>query len=368
MNTPKRTVLYDTHISLNAKMAPFGGYDMPIQYDGIIKEHHETRRNATLFDTCHMGEFRISGASALADLENLLSCPVASLQIGCCRYGFLCNPQGGVIDDQIVYRLAEKEFFMVVNASTQTNDFEWIAAHASPGTSCVNLSDETAKIDLQGPATPRIMQKLVKGPIDAMKYYQFRHDRYRDQPVLISRTGYTGEIGFEIYCPNDLAAPFWNDCMELGAKPAGLGARDTLRLEMGMPLYGHELSEKMNATESGFTRSISNDKTFIGSAAIHAFAAKQSSLVGIELVGRRAARNGDKIIGPAAEQIGVITSGSFSPSLEKALALGYVNRAFAHPGSALRIDTGRQILDGKVVELPFYKAATGRKAMQEFLK
>jgi aminomethyltransferase len=363
----RKTVLTDTHLALGAKMAPFGGYLMPIQYEGIIKEHFYTRQQATIFDTCHMGEFSIKGGSALADLEKVLTCPVGSMQIGQCRYGFICNEAGGVLDDQIIYRMGENEFFMVVNASTQDDDFAWVKSHMSKDVQIENLSAATAKIDLQGPACPRIMQKLVADPIDGMKYFYFRHTTYRGRKVLISRTGYTGEIGFEFYCDNDLATQFWNDCMELGAKPAGLGCRDTLRLEIGMPLYGHELSADRNAAESGLSRSIATDKQFIGSTAVLDKSKTRSLLVGIELQGRRASRNGDTILNDRGEKIGAVTSGSFSPSLEKALALGYVSLPHAAVGTQLKIDTGRQTLDGTVVSLPFYKNATGRGKMAEFL-
>jgi aminomethyltransferase len=361
------TALYETHLSLNAKMAPFGGYLMPIHYEGIIKEHMYARRQAALFDTCHMGEFHIAGSTALCDLENLLSCPVASLPVGQCRYGFLCNEHGGVLDDQIIYRMGETEFFMVVNAATRHGDFQWIAAHVSTDTEFLDLSDETGKIDLQGPDSPVIAAKLFAEPIDGMRYYGFRHNSYRGRKVLVSRTGYTGEIGFEIYCDNDLAALFWNDCMQLGAKPAGLGCRDTLRLEMGLPLYGHELTAEMNAAATGFTRAISHDKRFIGSDRVRDPSQPIMALVGIELHGRRAGRNGDTIVSNDQGEIGFVTSGSFSPSLEKALALGYVRVGNAAPGTPCAIDNGRQQLEGHVVALPFYTKATGRKPLADFL-
>jgi aminomethyltransferase len=354
-------------VALGAKMAPFGGYLMPIQYSGIIKEHTAARRQAAIFDTCHMGEFRISGPSAASDLEQILSCPVASVKIGQCRYGFICNERGGVQDDQILYRMADNEFFMVVNASTEPADFQWIRERLSAGTRIENLSRETAKLDLQGPASVRIMRKLMALPIDTMKYYAWAKNRYRGAEVLISRTGYTGEIGFEIYAGHDLARAFWNDCLEAGALPAGLGCRDTLRLEMGFPLYGHELDENTNAAESGFTRAIDANKKFIGSNVVLDPSKKQRLLMGITVEGRRAARNGDQVLDSNGRPSGVVTSGSFAPSLGCAVALGYVSLADAAAGTRVKIKTERQELEGVVAELPFYKQATGRADISTFL-
>jgi aminomethyltransferase len=363
----KKTVLHDLHIALGAKMAPFGGYEMPIQYSGIMAEHRAAREAAVIFDTCHMGEFRITGANAVDDLELVLSCPVAALKIGQCRYGFICNEKGGVIDDQIVYRMAEKEFFMVVNAATEPSDFDWISRHCTSGTRIENLSAQTAKLDLQGPGSAKIMQKLMALPIDGMKYYTCSKNLYCDSEVLISRTGYTGEIGFEIYCSGDLGRAFWNDCRALGVLPAGLGARDTLRLEMGYPLYGHELDERTNAAESNFVRAIDGSKKFIGSPTVLDPAAKRRLLSGIRLDGRRAARNGDAILDTSGNTAGAVTSGSFSPSLGCAIALGYAALDHSAVGSQVRIQTDRQELTGTIVELPFYKNATGRMDIKKFL-
>jgi aminomethyltransferase len=363
----KKTVLFDLHVALGAKMAEFGGYEMPIQYSGIVAEHRATREAVSIFDTCHMGEFRVNGANAVSDLETILSCPVAALKIGQCRYGFICNENGGVVDDQIVYRIAKEEFFMVVNAATEPADFEWIRRRLSAGTLIENLSARTAKLDLQGPASVKIMKKLMAEPIDGMKYYTWAKNRYNGSEILISRTGYTGEIGFEIYCSNDLGRAFWNDSLNLGALPAGLGARDTLRLEMGYPLYGHELDERTNAAESNFSRAIDASKKFTGSAAVLDPAKKRRLLVGIRLDGRRAARHGDAILDKDGKATGKITSGSFSPSLGYAVALGYVAIENSAAGNLARIQTDRQELAGTIVELPFYKNATGRMDIKKYL-
>jgi len=365
--TLKRTPLYRKHVSLGARMAPFGGFEMPIQYCGIIDEHMAARKHAAVFDTCHMGEFHFRGPAVVEELERIVTCPVASMEIGQCRYGFVCNESGGVIDDQVLYRMDHNDFFMVVNASTQDTDFVWITQHMSSETSRKNLSETTAKIDLQGPASPRIMQRLMQEPIDGMKYYRHRQNNYRGKKVLTSRTGYTGEIGFEIYCEPDLAECFFDDCLECGAKPAGLGARDTLRLEMGMPLYGHELDMQRNPAETGFLRSIDTTKRFIGSPTVLDPSAAREKLVGLMLATRRAARAADRIVDSSSEVVGTVTSGSFSPSLQKAIALGYVKKRFGAPGTALAVDTGRGRLEAVVADLPFWREATARKPIAKFL-
>lgn len=362
----KKTPFYDRHVSLGAQMGPFGGYLMPISYKGILHEHNACRRGAVLFDTCHMGEFLIRGQGALADLENLVSCDVSSLQTGQCRYGLLCNAGGGVMDDLLVYRRGESDFMLVVNAGTQQHDFDWIRAHLSVATLAENISERTAKFDLQGPGSVRIMRQLADQSVDDLRFYHFKPVTCGGREALVSRTGYTGEVGFEVYSEPSLSLELWRRCMELGAEPAGLGARDTLRLEMGMPLYGHELSETRNAAESGFVRAIAQGKKFIGSEAVRDGAKKKSALVGIRLEGRRAARNGDGIFDETGRAVGEVTSGSYAPSLEIAIALGYVENAFSHPGCRLWVKTVRQDIPGVVGELPFYKDATGRKPLSEF--
>jgi aminomethyltransferase len=363
----KKTFFYDTHAALGAKIGAFGGYAMPIQYEGIIKEHFSTRRGASLFDTCHMGEFMIEGTTACADLDAILSCNVSELKIGRCKYGFLCNPAGGVLDDQLIYRLSDTSFFMVVNASTKDADFAWLLQHCSPSTTARNCSEETAKIDIQGPLCVKIVQKLIDEPITYMLYYSFMRATYKGANILISRTGYTGEIGFELYLDASRAKSFWDESMELGAKPAGLGARDTLRLEMGFPLYGHELDERRNAAESGFSRAISPMKKFIGSEAVRDPANVRRILSGISLFDRRAARQGDVIVDARGNVIGAVTSGSYAPSLGHAIAMGYVDREARTAVASVMIRNERYELPGEITEMPFYKNATARKQLTDFI-
>ncbi len=367
MSDDKKTILYDTHIELGAKMAPFGGFIMPIQYTGIVKEHEATRRQATLFDTCHMGEFYVEGNNALADLETLITCPLATLEDGQCRYGMLCNEQGGVIDDLLTYRISATKYMLVVNAGTQDNDYVWVKKHLSADTTIENRSATTAKIDLQGPNSPKIMNQIFEDGINDLRYFRFKFSTYQGKEVILSRTGYTGEVGFEIYCPNEVAVSFWKEAMEHGAICAGLGARDTLRLEIGMPLYGHEMSETRNVAESGFDRSIDCTKQFVGSRIACDPAQKKEKMVGIILDGKRAARAGDTILDDSGEQIGSVTSGSISPSLGTAIALGYVAINQAQAGTKVKLQTARKALEGTISELPIYTEGTARKKMERFL-
>lgn len=255
---------------------------------------------------------------------------------------------------------------MVVNAATEPADFQWLLKNISPETTARNISEFTAKLDLQGPSSPRIFQSFIKEILSDLKYYHFKHIVYRGNKILTSRTGYTGEIGFEIYCSPELALTFWDDCIKAGVQAAGLGCRDTLRLEMGYPLYGHELNDHTNASMSGFTRAISQ-KEFIGSSVVLDKTIPTHTLVGIVLQSRRSSRSGDLIFDNNGLEAGRVTSGSFSPSLECALALGYLRKELSSPGTPIKIKTERGELPGMVSDLPFYKKATCREDIKKFL-
>ena len=379
----KKTVLHEKHLALKAKMASFGGYEMPIQYESVIKEHNSCRSQAAIFDTCHMGVFEIAGGGAVSDLERVLSCDIADIKIGACRYGFICNENGGVIDDQILYRVDDDCFLMVVNASTKEGDFEWIKNHLSKDTKFEDVSGEHAKIDLQGPLAPKIASALLKSQaeshknsgdeqsskkiIEDLKFYNFDYVFYKDEMVMISRTGYTGEIGFEIYGKPEVIAQLWDECIDKGAVPAGLGARDILRLEMGFPLYGHELCLERNAAQSGFSRAVSRKKEFIGSNVVLDSSAAAQLLVGITIEGRRSAKQNDIIVDESGNHIGIITSGAFSPALGCAIALGYVNKEYSIIGTSIKIISGKNEFLGKVSELPFYKNAAARDDIKKYL-
>lgn len=365
MDQLKVTPLYNIHESLGAKMAPFGGYLMPIQYEGILQEHDNCRKGAAIFDTCHMGEFYLSGPTITADLEQLLSNPVASLQIGQCRYGFICNEEGGIIDDQILYRLEENRYMMVVNAATEKSDFTWIKRHISGENSLENRSSQTAKIDIQGPGSAKIVNSLLESPISELLYFRCKENRYQNTTCIVSRTGYTGEIGFEIYLPSENAVDLWQNAVDKGACPAGLGARDTLRLEMGMPLYGHELDEKRSPLETGYSGAI-KEGGFIGAEAIRNRGATKQ-LCGILFEGRQKPREGEELQTPSGNRIGTITSGGFSPSHECGIALAYVEKDFLQEERVVCIKRRKNNLQGILKSLPLYKKATGRKKLAPFL-
>ena len=237
-----RTPLYDVHVALGARMAPFGGWDMPIQYEGILPEHAQTRKHATIFDTCHMGEFDLRGPSAEADLERLLTQKIGTIAIGQCRYGYLLRDDGGVLDDLTCYRRGPDHFWLIVNAGTREDDAAWIRSHLSPGTKFADLTLQTGKLDVQGPASRAEFEKAFGLQLPDLKYFWFADLPIGGVPCTVSRTGYTGEWGYELYYPRAETVRFWKTLTTGTAiQPAGLGARDTLRLEVGYPLYGHEL-------------------------------------------------------------------------------------------------------------------------------
>ncbi len=362
LNTP----LVDYHVALGARMAPFAGWNMPVQYsEGILAEHRHCRTAAALFDICHMGEFRVAGPQAAADLDRILARPVLDQAINTCRYNCLLNEHAGVLDDLIVYRFAEDEFFLVVNAGPRLHDAAWIQERLSPSTSFEDESDAIAKLDLQGPQSAAVLAELGL-PIDRQPaYYRFLTLTLWGLPLLISRTGYTGERGFELYFPAAAAGQVWETILETpGVKPAGLGARDTLRLEMGFPLYGHEMDETITPVEAGFGAMLKLEKPreFIGSEVLRdpVRGRPRRRLFGFRLDSRRAARHGAAIL-VDGKQIGVVTSGAVAPSLDIAVAMGYVDAGFdLKPGDAVGLDAGKTVLSATVASTPFYTAGTAR--------
>jgi aminomethyltransferase len=265
-----------------------------------------------------------------------------------------------------LYRIGEDVFFMVVNASTEETDFEWITSKISKETIAENISAQTAKIDIQGPMSPRICARLLDKPINGLRYYHCMDTSFQGEKILLSRTGYTGEIGFEFYASAKCVERFWDECIALGAEPAGLGARDTLRLEMGYPLYGHELDAATSAAWSGLTKALGN-KSFIGSHALCSPADAAYRLCALLIDGRRAAHTGATITSPHGETVGHITSGSFSPSLGQAIALGYVRRGYHASGTNVIIKTDRGELSAHIATSPLYTKATGRNDIEQYL-
>ena len=363
-----KTPLHQAHIELGARMAPFGGWDMPIQYDGILIEHEQTRARAAIFDICHMGEFDLRGTTAEADLERLLTMNVASIQVGQCRYGYLLRDDGSPIDDLTCYRRAKDHFMLVVNAGTREGDAAWIKSNLSPGTTFTDISPATGKLDIQGPTSREEMERVFGVQLPDLKYFWFADITLLGSPCTLSRTGYTGEWGYELYMPRAESRRFWDALLKKGnIKPAGLGCRDTLRLEVGYPLYGHELGPGQTPVAAARGSFIDTKKEFIGRAACVRDLQNGCPryLAGLKLESRRAARAHDKVMS-GGNVVGEITSGSLAPSLGIAVALAYLDAALCKPGQIVQIPVqGGKSLNATVVELPFYKNGTARRVSTE---
>lgn len=359
-----KTPLFDVHVKLGARIAPFGGWDMPIQYEGILAEHEQTRKRAAIFDICHMGEFEVRGPTAESDLERLLTQNVATIKPGQARYGYLLQEDGGVIDDLTCYRLGPDFFYLVVNAGTRTGDAEWIRANLSPQTEFRDVSDETAKLDIQGPASREEIERVIGTKLPELGYFFSTPFDMLGTRTLLSRTGYTGEFGYEIYFPWNEAVRFWDAFTASGAiRPAGLGARDTLRLEVAYPLYGHELGPERTPVAASRGLFVDMKKVFTGKAACARDLANGCPryLAGLQLESRRAARAHDRIL-HGGREAGEVTSGSLAPSLGFAVALGYLDAGLCEPGTKLEIAVaGGKTLPATVVALPFYREGSARR-------
>ncbi|MFO7957037.1 MAG: glycine cleavage system aminomethyltransferase GcvT [Candidatus Brocadiia bacterium] len=361
-----RTTLFDNHVKLGARMVDFAGWEMPVQYTGILREHRHTRSRVSLFDTCHMSEFIVRGPGAVSALQRALACRVDDLRVGRCRYGFLLNRDGGVIDDLICYRLQPAEYMIVANAGRREADAAALRERIGTKADFADASDETAKIDLQGPAALDALLEVADAAARELPYYGFARMEVGGADALVSRTGYTGELGYELYVAPDEVAGLWEDLLELpDVQPAGLGARDTLRLEMGYPLYGHELDERTTPVEAGLDWALPADNEYFGAEALARRHEKgiERRLVGVRFEGRRAAREGAVLLAED-EEVGRVTSGCFAPSVGAAVALGYVAPGVAEPGRTLAAEVRGSRLPGTVVELPFYRQGTARKKVK----
>jgi aminomethyltransferase len=358
----KNTPLFEEHIALGARMAEFGGWNMPIQYDGILGEHQHTRQRTGLFDICHMGEFELSGPSAATDLENLLTLKISTLAIGQCRYGFMLNEQGGVIDDLTCYRLEDDRYMLVVNAATLDGDADWIRAHLSAETIFTDRSGEFAKLDVQGPSARKDLEAVIGKQIPELGYFKAESFQCLETEMLISRTGYTGELGYELYFSSSEAVRIWRALLaNENIKPVGLGARDTLRLEMGYSLYGHELSTTRTPVSASRGMFIKKEVGFIGRDAVMSELENPTEfLVALEFGNKRAARADDLVFNSADEAVGSITSGSLSPSIGVAVALALVKAECAELGTVLNVEIRGKKFPATVVSLPFYKEGSAR--------
>ncbi len=357
----KRTPLYDRHISLGAKMTDFGGWMMPLQYSGILQEHHAVRTKAGLFDVSHMGEIMVEGEAAGEFIQRLITNDISRIKDFQVLYSPMCYPDGGTVDDVLIYKLDVDKYLIVANAANTQKDLEWIESHREGNITVRDASEQYALLALQGPKAQDILQKLVDISLEQLRFFRFIDGVViAGVPGLISRTGYTGEDGFEVYVSTQAISQLWDRIMEAGEEynlvPAGLGARDTLRFEAALPLYGHELSREISPLEAGLDKFVKLDKdNFIGRDAL----LKQSRdgvprrLVGLEMVDRGIARHGcqvkadDKIIGQ-------VTSGSFSPTLKKNLALALVESRFKEEGTQFDIVVRDKLLKARVVKTPFY--------------
>jgi len=359
----KRTALFDCHRALGGRMVEFAGYEMPVQYTSILAEHRAVRSAAGLFDTSHMGQIEISGPRAVAALESLVTCPVTDLRPGRVRYGLLCNERGGTVDDVTVYRLAEDRFFLCVNAASEAKDDAWLRAHLGTGAELTNRSAETAMLALQGPVSLRILARLTDLPLGDLPRFGFLEGKLTGASCLVSRTGYTGSDGFELYLPAADAAVLFEALLENGREhgliPAGLGARDTLRLEAALPLYGHELDDETSPLEAGLARFVKLAAGgFIGAEALRRQQAEglRRVLVGFELTEGGIARAEYPIRSSDGSRVGRVTSGAHSPSLGKSIGLGYVPPSLAPVGSLFEIGIRGRGIQARVVETPFVRA------------
>lgn len=353
-----KTPLYQWHVEHKARMVAFGGWDMPVQYAGIAAEHKAVRTAAGLFDISHMARINFAGPDALTLLERVFTNSVARMKDGQVRYGLVCREDGGILDDILVYRWPYG-YAAVVNASNREKILAWLSSHRTGlNVEFTDRTFATTMIAVQGPMSIELVNGMFADDVSKLKYYYATPTRYQDQPCVVSRTGYTGEDGFEVMVANALGLTLWEEFIRKGAAPCGLGARDTLRLEAAMPLYGHELNETINPIQAGLAWAVKLDKgDFIGRHAIQwaaEHAREQKVRVGLLVEGKRAAREGSPILASEETPIGTVTSGSFCPWLDKSLAMGYVDTKLAVPEIKLRIDVRGSLLNATVVPLPFY--------------
>jgi aminomethyltransferase len=355
----KRTPLYAAHVKAGARMVEFGGWDMPVQYSGIIEEHRRVRSAVGLFDVSHMGEFEVEGPDALGVLQTLTTNDVAALEVGQIQYSLLCYPEGGIVDDLTVYRLAQDRYMITVNASNIDKDWAWVTGHGASA-QWRNVSGDTGLIAVQGPRAEDLVAGLADIDVRAIGYYRFARGTVARVPTLVSRTGYTGEDGFELYAPWAETEPLWSALMEAGGKldvaPIGLGARDTLRLEMRYALYGNDIDQTTSPLEAGLGWVVKPAKgDFLGKAAIERVRAEgpRRKLVGLEMADRSVARHGYPVL-HGGRRAGEVTSGTFGPSVEKSIAMAYVETPLAAIGTDIDVEIRGQARPARVVKTPFH--------------
>ena len=344
-------------------MVPFAGFEMPVRYTSQVDEHHAVRNSAGVFDVSHMGEFTIKGPQALDLIQLVTSNDASKLEIGGVQYSCLPNADGGIVDDLLVYRTGATSYMLVVNASNITKDWNWIAEHNSFDAEMIDISDETSLLAVQGPNASSVIEALSVDDVADMKYYTFALGKFKgiEEEIIISATGYTGSGGFEIYVSNKNAPSVWNAVMEAGKsvdiKPAGLGARDTLRLEMGFALYGNDIDDQTSPISAGLGWITKFNKEFINSDNLKREKEEkpEKKLVGFKMIEKGIPRSGYEIMDQNDVQIGTVTSGTMSPSLGYGIGLGYVNTPLAKTGSTVYISVRNRRIPAEITKLPFYK-------------
>jgi len=359
----KYTPFYEIHKELGARLIDFGEWKMPVQYTGILEEHRTVRTAVGLFDVSHMGEVTARGRDAAAYVQHLITNDISRCAVGQALYTAMCRPHGGIVDDLIVYRRGEDDFLFCVNAANTAKDFEWMTEVAGPFDVVVeNRSEAFAQLALQGPRAESVLQTLVPADLSGVAFYHFTETAVAGVPALVSRTGYTGEDGFEIYFDPGQARTVWEAVMDAGAdagiRPVGLGARDTLRLEMKFALYGNDIDETTTPLEAGLGWVVKLDAgDFVGKDALvsQKAAGLTRRLIGFELLARGVARHGYRALDPDGNPIGEVTSGAFSPSLEKPIGMAYLKKGFWKPGSQFLVEIRKKRVPAVVVKTPFYK-------------
>lgn len=350
----RRTPLAEVHPQIGARMVEFAGWWMPVQYGGIMQEARSVRQHVGIFDISHMGRFHLRGAEAITAFERLTTNDISALTDGSAQYSLLTNPQGGVIDDIIVYRLSGDHLLVVVNAANAEKDKEWTLKHLPPAVAFEDATAQTVMIAVQGPEAIGLVSGLFSQNLAELPRFHAQTVEWRGHLVLVARTGYTGEDGVELIAGAEVAVPLWKVLHEAGAMPCGLGARDVLRIEAGYPLYGHELNESINPIEAGLGWVVSKTKEFIGVEAIRRAREQGAArkLVGLELEGRMVARQGYSVQ-VTGHPIGEITSGTFSPTIEKSIAMAFVSSEHASLGNAVQVDMRGRALPARVVSRRF---------------
>ncbi len=354
-----KTPLYDAHVRLGGRIVPFAGYLLPVQYEGVIAEHMAVREKAGLFDVSHMGEITFKGKGALASLNHLLTNDFTNMPLGKVRYAVMCYEDGGTVDDLLVYKFGDEDYYVVVNASNRHKDFEHMKKNILPDTQIEDISDSVAQVALQGPRARDIMLKLMKEEDIPEKYYTAKRDvDIAGMNCLISYTGYTGEAGYEIYTANENAEKLWDTILEAGKEfgliPCGLGARDTLRLEASMPLYGHEMDETITPLETGLDFGVKmNKEEFIGKKAMEEKGEPRICRVGLRIIDKGVLREHQDIY-VGDEKIGHTSSGTFSPLLKTSIAMALIDKKYSDIGTVVEVDVRGRRLKAEVVEMPFY--------------